>query len=49
MENGLSDHNAQILVLNKLQIPFWKITLKNKVRLIDAETIAKFQLLISAE
>jgi hypothetical protein len=28
MKNGLSDHDAQILVLNKLQIPFRKITLR---------------------
>jgi hypothetical protein len=38
-----------ILVLNKLLIPFKKITLKNKVRLINAEMIAKLQLLLSGE
>jgi hypothetical protein len=30
MKNGLSDHDAQILILNKLQIPFRKITLRKK-------------------
>jgi hypothetical protein len=38
-----------ILVLNKLLIPFQKITLKNKVTVINAEMIAKLQLLLSGE
>jgi hypothetical protein len=45
----LSDSDVQILFLNKLQMPFQKITSKNKIRLINAETIAKFQLLLSGE
>jgi hypothetical protein len=49
MKIVLSDNDAQILFLNKLQMPFQKITSKNKIRLINAETIAKFQLLLSRE
>jgi hypothetical protein len=47
MKNGLSDHDAQILILNKLQIPFKKIISRNKIRLINVETFSKFQLLLS--
>jgi hypothetical protein len=31
MENGLPDHDAQILVLKELQIPLQKITQKIKL------------------
>jgi hypothetical protein len=44
MENGLSGHDVQILFHKELQIPFQKITQKNKTRPINSETIAKFQL-----
>jgi hypothetical protein len=49
MENGLSDHNAQIFILNKLQIPLRKINPKRKIRLINPETTAKFQMLLNEE
>jgi hypothetical protein len=49
MENGLSDHNTQILILNKLQIPLRIINPKRKIRLINPETIAKFQMLLNEE
>jgi hypothetical protein len=46
MENGLSDHDVQILVQKELHILFQKIIHKNKTRQINIETIAKFQLLL---
>jgi hypothetical protein len=49
MEIGLSDHNAQILILNKLKIPLQKINPKIKIRLINPETISKFQMLLNEE
>jgi hypothetical protein len=49
MENGLSNHDAQILVMNRLQLPFQKITQRNKTRLINIDTVVKFQLLVSKE
>jgi len=42
--NWLSGHVVQILFQKELQIPFQKITQKNKTRPINTETIAKFQL-----
>jgi hypothetical protein len=47
--NGLSDHNAQIIILGNIEKPSRKVALKNKNRVIDAQTIAKFQLLLKEE
>jgi hypothetical protein len=47
--NGLSDHNAQIIILGNIKNPSRKVALKNKIRVIDAQTIAKFQLLLKEE
>ena len=49
MENGLSGHVVQILFQKELQIPFQKITQKNKTRPIYTETITKFQLHLQDE
>lgn len=49
MQNGLSGPVVQILFQKELQIPFQKITHKNKTRLINTETIAKFQLHLQDE
>jgi hypothetical protein len=46
LENGLSDHDAQILILGNIKIPLQKPTHKNKIRAIDDQTIAKFQMLL---
>jgi hypothetical protein len=47
--NGLSDHDAQIIILGNIKNPSWKVALKSKIRVIDAQTIAKFQLLLREE
>jgi hypothetical protein len=47
--NGLSDHDAQIIILGNIKNPSRKVVLKNKIQVIDAQTIAKFQLLLKEE
>jgi hypothetical protein len=47
--NGLSDHDAQIIILGNIKNPSRKVAIKNKIRVIDAQTIAKFQLLLREE
>lgn len=45
LNNRLSDHDAQIPVLQNTQIPFQKMSCKSITRLISDETVVKFQLL----
>jgi hypothetical protein len=42
-ENGLSDHAAQILVLENSKVPFQKYTHTRKIRTFDDKSIAIFQ------
>jgi hypothetical protein len=49
LENGLSNHNAQILILENIKIPLQKPAHKNKIRVTDDQTIAKFQVLLKEE
>jgi hypothetical protein len=48
-ENGLSDHHAQLLILENIKIPFQKPAHKNKIWISDNQTIGKFQLLLKEE
>jgi hypothetical protein len=47
--NGLSDHDAQLLTVNNIYTTTNKIPLKQRIRLINNETITNFQTLLKKE
>jgi hypothetical protein len=49
LENGLSDHDEQVLILKNIKIPFQKPAHKNKICIKHDQTTAKFQLLLKEE
>jgi len=49
LDNRLSDHNAQIPVIQNTQIPLQKMSHKSITRLINDETVGKFQSLVGEE
>jgi hypothetical protein len=49
LENGLSDHSAQILVVENMKLPLQKPAHKNETRIVDEQTITKFQMLLKEE
>jgi hypothetical protein len=48
LDNRLSDHDIQIPVLQNIQIPLQKMSHKSITRLINDETLVKFQSLLGA-
>jgi hypothetical protein len=49
LENGLSDHDAQILVVENMKLPLQKPAHKNETWTVDEQTITKFQMLLKEE
>jgi hypothetical protein len=49
LENGLSDHDAQILVVENVELPPQKPAHKNKTWTVDVQIVAKFQMLLKEE
>ena len=49
IENGISDQDAQILIMENIKIPLQKPAHKNKIWVIDNQTIAKFQMVLKEE
>jgi hypothetical protein len=47
--NGLSDHDAQILTIKNVYATTNKFPLKQRIKLIDNETIMNFQTLLKKE
>ena len=47
--NGLSDHDAQIICLQNVNIGFQQNVSKKKTRLINEQTIKHFQVLLNDE
>jgi hypothetical protein len=47
--NGLSDHDAQLLTINNIYTTTNKIPLKQRIRLINNETITSFQTILKKE
>ena len=47
--NGLSDHDAQILTIKNVYATINKFPLKQRIRLIDNETIMNFQTVLKKE
>jgi hypothetical protein len=42
-------HDAQILVVESMKLPLQKPAHKNKIRIVDEQTRAKFQMLLKEE
>jgi hypothetical protein len=49
LENGLSDHDAQILVVENMKPSLQKPAHKSKTWIVVGKTIAKFQMLLKEE
>jgi hypothetical protein len=45
----LSDHHAQVLILENIKIPLQKPAHKNKIRVTDDQTLATFQMLLKEQ
>jgi hypothetical protein len=47
--SGLSDHDAQILTINNIHAATKKVSLKQRTRIINSETLTNFQSLLKQE
>jgi hypothetical protein len=47
--NGLSDHDAQLLTINNIKKKKKKVSLKQRTRIINSETLTNFQSLLKQE
>jgi hypothetical protein len=49
LKNGLSDHDAHLLTINNIHATTKKVSLKQRTRIINSETLTNFQSLLKQE